>query len=193
MIIQNTLTAALAALAFAGHVSAATFDGSSGAAANVTDYSADALLSFDIDFANVGAVTLNFTVDASDLVSPQLTFNSLVRNLSGLGFDQVHVSLNGVSFAAPAVVTTDGFATVATQGSGTHAAWASFTPALTSEFYLGNPLGAPSATDWRLNLAGLSAGDRFSVTVAVPEAESYALALAGLSVMGLLARRRRAT
>jgi len=42
-----------------------------------------------------------------------------------------------------------------------------------------------------LNLDGLHAGNQFTVTVAVPEAETYALAVAGLAVVGLGLRRRK--
>lgn len=189
---HHIAAAVVAALALTGQASAATFEGATGVAANlVTDYSAGSLLSFDIDFAHKSSVTLNFRVEAADLASPQLSFNSLLRNLSGLGFHGVYVSLNGASFALPAgTIGTDGFVSVASSGANSQAAWAAFSQGLTTEAYLGNPLSSGGAADWTLSLAGRQVGDTFSVTVAVPEAQSYAMALAGLSVMGLLARRR---
>lgn len=187
---RHIAAALMGALAIAGQASAATFDGATGA--TVTDYSSGSALSFDIDLSQLSTVTLNFTLDAGDLAAGQLSFNSLVRNLSGLGIDHLRVSLSGVSFASAGTITTDGFANVVSSGSDAGAAWASFSPALTSEFYIGNPLAAAGAADWTLSLAGRQVGDTFSVTVAVPEAESYAMALAGLTVLGLALRRRAA-
>lgn len=187
---RHIAAALMGALAIAGQASAATFNGASGA--TVTDWSQGSLLAFDIDFSSRAPVTLSFTLDAADLAAGQLSFNSLVRNLSGLGFDHVTVSLNGLSFASAGTITTDGFVNVVSSGSNASAAWANFGPALTSEFYIGSPLGAPGTSDWVLSLAGRQVGDTFSVTVAVPEAESYAMAVAGLAVLGLAMRRRKA-
>lgn len=193
MKIKHIASAVALGLILAGQASAATFEGASGAASNVvTDYSAPDLLSFDIDLAQLTSVTLNFRVEAADLVSSQLSFNSLVRNLSGQGLGSIHVVLNGATFASPpSSITTDGFAAVSGSGASSTVAWASFSPALTSEFYIGNPLLVPGASDWTLSLAGRQVGDAFSVTVAVPEPETYAMAFAGLGVLGLMARRRR--
>ena|SRR6218665_1346432 len=186
---RHIAAALMGALAIAGQASAATFNGATGA--SVTDYTSGSALSFDIDLSSLSNVTLNFTLDAADLAAGQLSFSSLVRNLTGLGIDKVLVSLNGVSFASAGTITTDGFTNVVSSGSNAGAAWAGFSPSLTSEFYIGNPLLAPGAADWTLSLAGRQVGDTFSVTVAVPEAETYAMAVAGLAVLGGLALRRR--
>ena len=186
---RHIAAALMGALAIAGQASAATFNGATGA--SVTDYSSGSALSFDIDLSQLSTVTLNFTLDAADLAAGQLSFSSLVRNISGFGIDNVQVSLNGLAFASASTITTDGFVNVVSSGSNAGSAWASFSPSLTSEFYIGNPLAVAGATDWTLSLAGRQAGDTFSVTVAVPEAETYAMAVAGLAVLGLALRRRR--
>jgi hypothetical protein len=189
MVSASLLTVMALAASQAGAV---TFEGATGHAANVVvDYSTHALLAFDIDFHQLSAVTLNFRVEADDLISPEIGFNSLVRDLTGLGFPKLNVGLEGgVSFAAPAgTVTTDGFSAVSVL-SQPSSIQATFSPALTSEFYIGNPLLAAGATDWKLSLAGRQAGDAFAVTVAVPEPETAVLVAGGLLIAAAVARRR---
>jgi hypothetical protein len=186
---------ALAALAAASITSAqaAVFNGATTVGATtVTDYSLGSALAFDIDFASLSSVTLNFSLESADFSGAPLTFNALVRDLSFAGFNGVNVKLSGISFAAPAgTITTDGFASVSASGSSLSQAWATFSPALTSEFYIGNPLMQAGAADWTLNLNGLQAGDQFSIMVAVPEPETYAMLVAGLAVVASVARRRQ--
>ena len=186
---------ALAALAAASITSAqaAVFNGATTVgAATVTDYSMGSALAFDIDFASLSSVTLNFSLESADFSGAPLTFNALVRDLSFAGFNGVNIKLSGISFAAPAgTITTDGFASVSASGSSLSQAWATFSPALTSEFYIGNPLMQAGTADWTLNLNGLQAGDQFSIMVAVPEPETYAMLVAGLAVVASVARRRQ--
>ena len=59
-----------------------------------------------------------------------------------------------------------------------------------AEFQFGDVFGQPGASNWRLNLAGLRAGDAFSISAAVPEPESVAMLLAGLGLLGMVSRRR---
>ena len=189
MTIRHLAAALMGALAICGQTSAAIFDGATGAA--VTDYSEGSALSFDIDFSTLSVATLRFTLDAADLAAGQLSFNSLVRNLTGLGIERVTVSLDGLAFGSAGSLTTDGFSSIVSSGSDAQTAWASFSPALGSEFYIGNPLAVPGAADWMLSLAGHQVGDSFSVTVAVPEPQAWSLAALGLFMTAVMARRRR--
>jgi len=187
MKLRQLLVSLAAALATAGAAQAATFDGATGAA-TVTSYSDASTLAFDIDFTSLGAVTLNFTVEASDLTGG-LSFNSLVRNLTGLGFSGLTFTLSGATFSAPGTLATDGFQAITGQGFDGHQLWATFAPALTTEFHVGAPLG--SGTDWAISLAGAQVGDTFTITAAVPEPGAVAMLLAGFGVVGAMARRRR--
>lgn len=193
MKLHHIALAALAAATIGTQAQAAVFNGATTATGNVVvEQTLGSDLSFDLDLASKSPVTLNFTLESSDFSGDTLTFSALVRNLTGLGFDNVSVKLSGITFSNAGTFATDGFAAVATSGSSASQAWASFTPGVTSEFYIGNPFGNAGQANWALNLDGLHAGNQFSVTVAVPEAETYALALAGLAVVGLGLRRRKA-
>ena len=195
MKLHHIALASLALLLSQAH--AAVFNGATTDAANtVTEYSLGSDLSFDLDLLNKAPVTLNFTLESSDFSGDPMTFSALVRNLSGLGFDSVNVSLSGISFAMPAgTISTDGFAAISGQGHSATQAWASFTPGLSSEFYIGSPLGNAGELNWALNLDGLQAGQQFSITVAVPEPQTYALMLAGVAACLVATRgaRRRQT
>lgn len=188
--------AAAALLALAGQAQAAVYTGSSantGAASVDASFASASQLFFDLSFAQQGQITLNFLVEAQDL-GQALSFNALVSNLSGLGFEAASVRLNGARFAAPSgTVSTDGFQPVLASGHADDSLWAQFGgPGVTTQFYIGNPLLEAGAQDWSLDLSSRQVGDAFSITVAVPEPQTYALLLSGLAVLGWAARRRSA-
>ncbi|MDX9843579.1 MAG: PEP-CTERM sorting domain-containing protein [Aquabacterium sp.] len=173
---------------------AAIFQGATGSPANVvTDYSTESLISFDLDLAELSTVTLNYSVDASDLANGSLSLNGLIRNLSGLGLDGMTFQLSGTNFGIHGTFGTDGFAQIADAGYAQQEGWVHFSPSLTSEFYLGNPLGTLDAQDWGVSLQGLAIGSQIALTVsAVPEPSTQALLLAGLGMMVLARRRQQA-
>ncbi len=163
----------------------------------VADFTVDQSISLDVDLRALSPVTLNFTLSAADVAAGGLSFNALVRDMAGIGLPDVSVQLQGqgVSFTGqPGSFGTDGFASVTLTGSNSTQAWASFSPAVTTELYVGNPLQQVGQTDWQIALNGRQAGDTFSVTLQaapVPEPSTYALLVAGVGVAGLAARRRK--
>lgn len=193
MKLHHIALAAIAAATFATQAQAAVFTGATTAGGNTAvEYTIGSDLSFDLDMLSKAPVTLNFTIESADFSGDPLTFSALVRNLTGLGFNGVSITLSGITFAGAGTIATDGFSAVSGSGHSATQAWASFTPELTSEFYIGNPLANAGQANWTLNLEGLKAGKQFSVTVAVPEPETYGLAVAGLAALGFAARRRKA-
>lgn len=194
MKLHHIALAAIAAATLATQAQAAVFNGATTAGGNtVTEFTLGSDLSFDLDLLSKAPVTLNFTLESADFSGDPMTFSALVRNLTGLGFDSVNVTLSGITFSGAAgTIATDGFSSIGVFGNSATQGWASFTPGLTSEFYIGNPLGNPAHANWTLNLEGLEAGQQFSVTVAVPEPGTYGMVVAGLAALGLAARRRKA-
>ncbi|MET0963498.1 MAG: PEP-CTERM sorting domain-containing protein [Noviherbaspirillum sp.] len=187
----SLLAALCASFCFASNASAAIFTGTSGSNANiVTNYSAGQALSFDFDMANFSPVTLNFRVDAADIGSPVLSFSALIRNLTGLGFAQLDVSLDNAIFVQDGTITPT-FGTLASFAISAANASATFSPAEPAELYFGNPLAMAGQRDWALSLAGLSVGDSFSIRTSVPEPASYALLLGGLGLLAMARRRKQ--
>lgn len=158
----------------------------------VVDYSEPGLLSFDLDLTTLlnprsRPIQLDFVVESGD--GDDVAFNAIVRNLFGDLLGNFRLMLNGASFSLVGSIDTF-FGSVPTIKSGADAVNVVFNPAETYEFFLGAPTGE-TGIDWRISLAGLSPGDRFSLSLSrVPEPATLALLLGALGLLGVAGRRR---
>lgn len=168
---------------------AANFSGATGPVV-AQDYSADELVSFDLDFLSQGTATLTYDITAADLSGMGLAFNAVLRNLADVGFTGYNLSLSTGSFYPAGTATRQfgGDATVSFNGA---MAAVRFDSPEYLDVEIGDPLMSGfNQVDWALS--GLNAGDSLSITVsAVPEPETYAMMLAGLMMMVWMARRGR--
>ncbi|MES2830669.1 MAG: PEP-CTERM sorting domain-containing protein [Pseudomonadota bacterium] len=185
-----SIATACAALSCVAPASAAVLTSVGGSSANiVTDLSTGSALSFDFDLVNFTPVTLNFAVEAADL-SSSLSFNTLIRNLTGFNFGQIDVELTNATFTQAGTITPT-FGTRTALTSTPTRAFAAFNPGEPAELYFGNPLALPQQSDWLLSVAGRAVGDSFSIRTAVPEPATYALLGAGLLLLGMSRRRQQ--
>lgn len=188
MFSRSLLALATAGAFFAAPAQALSLTGVSGDAASVTDYSSVGLLSVDIDFDAVGAVTMSFAIDVADVAGMGVDFNAMLRNFTGVGLSAYQLSLDSGSFVAGSVTRQFGGATQVSVNGGT--AVLRFDPLEYLDVEVGDPFGTSNPIDWQID--GLAAGTTLNLTVsAVPEPGTYALLLGGLSLVGLAARRRQ--
>jgi hypothetical protein len=184
------LACALAAAAISSPASAVIFTGSSAAGGvDVTDYSSPGVVSFDLDATALSNATMNFVLEADDLLAPTLSLNALVRNFSGQGIDNASFSLSGIKFAQAGSVTPAFGALGAVSHTDNKASIAFSTPEF-AEFHFGNPLGQAGKNDWALDLTGLAAGSAFSITTSVPEPASITMFLTALALFAVARRRK---
>lgn len=143
----------------------------------------------DANFVSPAPVSLSFVLEAAD-VDGAVSFNSILRELSGRGFGALSVRLTqGAAFDVGSVAAIDGSTPDVAPGPG--GASVLIHPAAgIDEFYLGNPFD-DGRIDWRIEFAGLAAGDTFTLTLApVPEPGSPALLLlGGLALLAVVRRR----
>ncbi len=158
---------------------------------NVTDFSGDGLLSFDLDVSNLNPVSLSIDLSAADLTAGTIEWNAIFANLSAGAFGSYSISISGatISFVGD---LTDTFQTPITGFSTTpSSALISFPGAgEAAGFELGNPLGFTSY-DWQLS--GFTGS---SITVqlqayAVPEPSLAALLAFGAALVAIRFRRSR--
>jgi len=184
---KHLLALAASALLAAAPAHAISFNGVWAGDSDVIDYSAEGLLSFDIDFSSRSPVTLNYTVDAADLAAGSLAFNAVLLNSLGYGVPGYSITLSTGQFGNTGTASGDWTGAGSIQFSGTTAS-IRFMDLETLDAVIGDARGT-GATNW--SIGGLNAGDSFSITVtAVPEPETYAMLLAGLGIVGGIARRR---
>lgn len=187
---KKLLLTLVTALGLIGGAQAATFQSVVNGDGLVTDYSTDGLIAFDLDFQSLGTTTLSYVIGAADTAS--LSFNALLRNFTGEGITGFNFSISGGEFVYSGTVTRqfDGSLITDINFNGASASVDLGSPEFL-DVEIGDPLMAGGGRlDW--GFTGLSAGDVLNISVtAVPEPESIAMLLAGLGVIGAVARRRQ--
>ena len=190
------LVTAIAATFAAAPAQAVDYVGAAFASASannsVVSYGAGAAQSFDVNFGKLTSATLEF-VTFRDEVTPTMSFNALINNFTAFNIDGLIVKLTGGAvFQMPYGSVTPTFGTLGSTGT---------TPTMSSSYLssgegfainFGNPLSQGGQSDWTVNFSAVEAGSTFGVTIsAVPEAQTYAMLLAGLGLVGSIAVRRR--
>lgn len=157
---------------------------------SATDFSVEGLAAADLDFKTLAPITLVFAPSTMELAEGTVRFNSVVRNLFGGSITAAGLTLSGATFAQAGTVEGGGFGAVPTVSSNATHIGIQFLPAENFEFYVGDPLNRSGQRDWVISLDGLSAGQTFSITTAVPEPSAVLMMLAGMALVAGAARRR---
>lgn len=155
----------------------------------VIDFSTAGLAAINLDLASASQPTvIHFQIEQGDIGAP-LSFNAVVANLLGGGIERFLLTLNNATFAFIGSVET-AFGSAATASGSGNLAEITFAPPETFGFNIGNPF-LTGAQDWSINIAGLAAGDTFSLRLAVPEPATLPLVLAGVLLAYGIGRKRQ--
>jgi hypothetical protein len=158
-----------------------------------TDHSAPGLLAFDFDPASLHTgLSVTYLLGHDDVSAP-LSFNAVVRNLTQApaGIEVLRLDIGGTNFGVVGSVSRafGGDTTITLEGA---TATLQLQPAEFFEIEIGDAFGTTAgASNWTLAVAGLSAGDRITITAAVPEPETWAMLAAGLALLGAATRKTR--
>lgn len=182
---------ALSAMASTSAMASVFIDAVAAPVNQVADFSEAGLIAFNLDLHQLSTVTLNYQITATDLAGP-ISFNAVIANLGALNLENVRLSLSSSRFETIGTVSRafGGTATVSSSADGASALIGLSSPEYL-ELEVGDVFGKPGRINWSIATAGLKAGDTLSITVAVPEPETYAMLLAGLGIVAVAARRRR--
>jgi PEP-CTERM motif len=189
---NKTLSALAIFVALAGSyasASAATLSAAHVGAGNVfTDYAGPGLVSFDLDIHGNDTTVLEYTLDDDDLLAG-VQFSALLRNFLSAGLAQVSFGFSGVRLASVGTVTRS-FGGTSSVSASADGASIVFMPREFFDVQIGNPLSAPGLVNWVLDTRGMQAGERFSISVNVPEPSGLMLLAAGLGLIGAFTVKR---
>lgn len=181
-------TAAMAATLPAQALTLVSISATDGSAAAGVDNAALPVIAADIGFTGLGTASFQFELAPAD-ADATAAFNAVINIAREV--PALELTLDRGSFALLGSVTP-AFSAVGSMVGGAQWQRISLVPAEPFGIDIGNPFAAAGAENWLIGLAGMQSGDRFTLTVsAVPEPGSWALALAGASVLLMLMRRRQ--
>jgi len=159
-----------------------------------TGFTSASLVGVDLGLLSNAPVSVQFTLEASDVAAGSLPFNAVIDQLvAGATLGPLRLALDGGAvFATVGDVSALGGAPAAAtplDAASTRLLLSVAAPGST-QLLLGDPLLMGGLADWRIGFGSLGEGAPFSLSLhAVPEPASAALAV--LALFGLLALRRR--